>query len=82
MKKIAKHWQIGLLWSSPPGHTSAGVRWAFALECQLPFGAPPMNFDYIIVGGGLVGLATAFRLGEAEPAAKIAVIEKESCFMN
>src|SRR5262245_34836762 len=32
----------------------------------------------IIVGGGIVGLATAFRLSERFPAARIVVLEKEN----
>jgi L-2-hydroxyglutarate oxidase len=32
----------------------------------------------IIIGGGIVGLATAYRLGERMPAAEIAVLEKEN----
>lgn len=33
---------------------------------------------FIIIGGGLVGLATAFRLGQAQPEAIITVLEKEA----
>ncbi|MEK6547574.1 MAG: L-2-hydroxyglutarate oxidase [Bacteroidota bacterium] len=36
-----------------------------------------MALDIIIVGGGIVGLATAHRLLEANPALKIALFEKE-----
>jgi L-2-hydroxyglutarate oxidase len=32
----------------------------------------------VIVGGGIVGLATAYRLGERVPGAEIAVLEKEA----
>ncbi len=35
------------------------------------------NFDVIIVGGGIVGLATAYKLGLKFPAKKILVLEKE-----
>jgi len=31
-----------------------------------------------IIGGGIVGLATAYRLGERFPGARISVLEKES----
>jgi (S)-2-hydroxyglutarate dehydrogenase len=34
--------------------------------------------DVIIVGGGIVGLATAFRLLEAKPVLKVLLLEKES----
>jgi L-2-hydroxyglutarate oxidase len=34
--------------------------------------------NIIIVGGGIVGLATAYRLGERFPGARITVLEKES----
>ena len=37
-----------------------------------------MTQDVIIIGGGIVGLATAFRLLEARPAARILLLEKES----
>ncbi|MCL4136912.1 UNVERIFIED_CONTAM: hypothetical protein GTU68_017194 [Idotea baltica] len=34
--------------------------------------------DYIIVGGGIVGLATAYKLQERRPDARILVLEKEA----
>src|ERR1035437_6945321 len=37
-----------------------------------------MNYDAVIVGGGIVGLATAYRLLEARPQARLSLIEKES----
>jgi len=37
-----------------------------------------MALDVIIVGGGIVGLATAYRLIEQKPELKIAIFEKES----
>jgi L-2-hydroxyglutarate oxidase LhgO len=36
-----------------------------------------MNYDVAIVGGGIVGLATAFRLSESRPGLKILLLEKE-----
>lgn len=36
-----------------------------------------MNNDVIIVGGGIIGLATAYRLMEARPGLKLALLEKE-----
>jgi L-2-hydroxyglutarate oxidase len=36
-----------------------------------------MKYDVIIIGGGIVGLATALRLLEAKPGLKLAVVEKE-----
>jgi L-2-hydroxyglutarate oxidase len=36
------------------------------------------NYDYIIIGGGIVGLATALNLQQQRPKAKIALIEKEN----
>ena len=37
-----------------------------------------MNYDAVIVGGGIVGLATAYRLLEARPQTKLLLLEKES----
>lgn len=37
-----------------------------------------MNHDYAIIGGGIVGLATAMTLLRAQPGARVVVIEKES----
>jgi L-2-hydroxyglutarate oxidase len=36
------------------------------------------NADIIIIGGGIVGLATAFRLSQALPDQRVLVLEKES----
>ena len=36
-----------------------------------------MTRDVIIIGGGIVGLATAFRLLETRPAARVLLLEKE-----
>jgi (S)-2-hydroxyglutarate dehydrogenase len=38
---------------------------------------PITTLDAVVVGGGLVGLATAYRLLEADPALAVAVVEKE-----
>jgi len=35
------------------------------------------RFDVVVVGGGIVGLATAYRLVEARPGLRIAILEKE-----
>jgi L-2-hydroxyglutarate oxidase len=37
-----------------------------------------MRYDAVIIGGGIVGLATALRLSEEHPDLNIAVIEKEA----
>jgi (S)-2-hydroxyglutarate dehydrogenase len=36
-----------------------------------------VNYDSIVVGGGIVGLATAFRLLEARPGLRLLLLEKE-----
>jgi len=36
-----------------------------------------MKYDFIIVGGGIVGLATVLRILEAKPGAKLLLLEKE-----
>jgi len=35
------------------------------------------DFDIIVVGGGIVGLAVAYKIAKAHPAVRIAVLEKE-----
>ena len=37
-----------------------------------------MQYDIIIIGGGIIGLATALKLKEARPDIKIALLEKET----
>ncbi len=37
-----------------------------------------MKYDFIIIGGGIVGLATSWRLIQNHPKLKIAIIEKEN----
>ena len=37
-----------------------------------------MQYDITIIGGGIVGLATAFRLKESNPSLKIVLLEKEN----
>jgi len=39
----------------------------------------PDAWDYLVVGGGIVGLTVAYELINRYPDAKIAVLEKESC---
>lgn len=36
-----------------------------------------MKWDFVVVGGGIVGLGTALRILEAKPGAKLLVLEKE-----
>jgi L-2-hydroxyglutarate oxidase LhgO len=35
------------------------------------------DFDILIIGGGIVGLASAYKLARANPSVRIAVLEKE-----
>ena len=35
-------------------------------------------YDYVIIGGGIVGLSTAWQLIQREPGASIVLIEKET----
>ena len=37
-----------------------------------------MKWDFVVVGGGIVGLATALKILEARPAAKLLLLEKEA----
>ena len=37
-----------------------------------------VNYDFIVIGGGIIGLATARQLQQDYPASRIAVLEKES----
>ena len=37
-----------------------------------------MRYDIVIIGGGIVGLATAMKLMEKKPGLKIALLEKEN----
>src|SRR6266403_5339206 len=37
-----------------------------------------MVYDYCVVGGGIVGLATAMKLLEIQPGARLVVLEKEA----
>src|SRR5262249_19194722 len=36
-----------------------------------------MPRNVIIIGGGIVGLATAFRLGQSSPGSRVTILEKE-----
>src|SRR4028119_268645 len=38
---------------------------------------PMMQYDVVIIGGGIVGLATALHLKQAQPGLKVALLEKE-----
>jgi len=39
---------------------------------------PPGRFDLTIIGGGIIGLATAMQMGEKYPRVKLLVLEKEN----
>ena len=36
------------------------------------------RYDYLVIGAGIVGLATAQRLQQTHPGARVAVLEKEA----
>ena len=40
------------------------------------------TFDFIIVGGGIIGASTAYKLRKKNPNAKILIIDKESQFAS
>ncbi len=63
--------------SAPPERAAQGdgpARWRRIHSKWTPVNSKRV----IIVGGGIVGLAAAYRLGERFPGAKIVVLEKES----
>ena len=37
-----------------------------------------ISYDYALIGGGIVGLATAYQLGQTYPKARLLLVEKES----
>src|SRR5690606_12146356 len=43
-------------------------------------GKPPMKYQYCVIGGGIIGLATARELALRDPSARIVLIEKEAGF--
>src|SRR3990172_939316 len=53
---------------------------SFWLEADYGPGAPlsgDLSVDVVIVGGGFTGLWTAYHLKRAEPALKVAIVERE-----
>jgi len=37
-----------------------------------------VNYDFVVIGGGIVGLATALKIKEANPSASLLLLEKET----
>ena len=44
---------------------------------QIGVGGMEMVYDYMIVGGGIVGLSTGYALIKKHPRAKVLIVEKE-----
>lgn len=44
----------------------------------MPGGKKDMQYEVIVIGGGIVGLATALKVLEKKPGARVCVVEKES----
>lgn len=53
------------------------VPWYVTPEFNCRYFSAPLAFDVVVVGGGIVGCATARQLSIAKPHLKIAVVEKE-----
>jgi len=40
---------------------------------------PQVDFDVIVIGGGIVGLGSAYKISQRNPGVSIGVVEKEDC---
>ena len=49
-----------------------------AIGYEIYYGRMPTRYDVAIIGGGILGLATARALLEREPGARLVILEKES----
>ncbi len=49
----------------------------FAISCERDLIKLLMNYDFILVGAGIVGLSTAYKISLSYPEASILVLEKE-----
>ncbi|MEH6910245.1 MAG: L-2-hydroxyglutarate oxidase [Oceanicoccus sp.] len=44
----------------------------------MAFTDPLRSYDYVIVGGGIVGISTAYQLKQRQPSSSVLIIEKEA----
>jgi (S)-2-hydroxyglutarate dehydrogenase len=51
----------------------SAINWIILLE-----GRVPLTFDYCVIGGGIVGLATTMALLKKRPGTRIVILEKEN----
>lgn len=73
----------GGLWGAGGGFAqravvSSSLGWYILSTIALKGYLSVMNYDCVVIGGGLVGLASAYQILLARPSAKVLVLEKEA----